>query len=658
MARTDAGYELRLSTSNPRFDLSRVYQLIDRNRLKSIWADPRSGDLQLGIGCNCHAEAYLWQERWVVIDIKDGPPLAGSAFEKTFAGNLLPPLGDTTQRRPRQRPLSNSETSYDWTKIKPDSKVPTVASDLAGGAQSPPDLADFRNALIANLDREGANGVVRFSPSAAVEPSSTQGAGDDERQFAIGDNRDLTRNGNTCPPHDKLNLADWAEGESPATEMAKSRAAILGEFDRVDRTDLISAVKVHLYYSFGAEARSLLASMGEGQAEDPALWALSYLVDGSLPDENPFVGQETCSGAAALWALAALPAKSASPDVEANAVVQTFMSLPAPLKDLMASDLAAKLQASGKPAQADILLNTLRRSTSGRADTGFLVAAQLALDRNDAELAQQALDGIKDPAQSAQALILRAELAFDQKSAIDPAFVTELEALNFSQGAGPDGPAIARGLALVKSVTGDWTEAFALAASDSSTAQDLWAFLPEGAGDRDFLVQSARATKEDRAMISTANRIQIADRLLALGLPDLATDWISPQDDQPERLATLQLAQRDGRSVLQTLIGIDSATATELRIKAFESLGSFDRAADLLAREGRLEEAVRLRRWAGDWDLPDPIADTPWSALAQMDLPQDSIDAPVSLSSTRSLLTKTEEQVSTIRALLDQTMVD
>lgn len=287
----------------------------------------------------------------------------------------------------------------------------------------------------------------------------------------------------------------------------------------------------------------------------------------------------------------------------------------------------------------------------------MIVSAQLALDRGDTGLAQTELDQIQTPTSSTQALILRAELAFDTRSAIEPAFVTELEGLHFSQGQGPDGPAISRALALVKALAGDVAEAFALAPAGTDTARDLWAFLPQGAGDSAFLAQTASAQKEVRDALPNATRLQITDRLLTLGLPNLAADWVLPSDGEPERLAALQLAQRDARSALQTLVGIDTPAATELRIKAFESLGLFDRAAELLEREDRKDEAARLRRWAGEWDVSEQAADTPWRTLAETTVDVAPTDRPTTLAATRSILSQTENQRSAIRDLLDQTLV-
>ena len=105
--RTETGYELAITEGNPAYDLTRVFQLIGRQRLKSIWADPRSGNLILGIGCACHAVMEAAANGLIVIDIHDGAAQPASVFETTLAGSALPPLGTIQTLRPRARPLQD-----------------------------------------------------------------------------------------------------------------------------------------------------------------------------------------------------------------------------------------------------------------------------------------------------------------------------------------------------------------------------------------------------------------------------------------------------------------------------------------------------------------------------------------------------------------------
>ena len=84
LGRRGAGYGLRLAApAGVAFDLSGVWDRIDRSRIATLTATP--GGLDLDLGCACHAEAFIDGTRVLVIDIRPGPPPAGSPFEAPLA---------------------------------------------------------------------------------------------------------------------------------------------------------------------------------------------------------------------------------------------------------------------------------------------------------------------------------------------------------------------------------------------------------------------------------------------------------------------------------------------------------------------------------------------------------------------------------------------
>ncbi|MGL5011213.1 MAG: hypothetical protein ACRC6I_15145, partial [Paracoccaceae bacterium] len=84
--RTATGYELALALPDQRFDVSGVFDLIPKDRLTGLFVDPTSGKLQLSVACNCHAMPFSLDDRTIVIDLRDGPPPARSAFESGLDG--------------------------------------------------------------------------------------------------------------------------------------------------------------------------------------------------------------------------------------------------------------------------------------------------------------------------------------------------------------------------------------------------------------------------------------------------------------------------------------------------------------------------------------------------------------------------------------------
>lgn len=655
--RTVSGYELEISGTQPRYDLSEVYRPIGKERIRSIWADPKTGRLQLGIGCKCHALVDASQDRLIVIDIHDGEPLTDLAFEATLGGDRLPPLGPAKTPRPRARPQNeNTAPPYNWLQAEAEPKPEAETKELELRLPIAEDLQKFRADLITQLDRASSDGVVRLTPDpilSIAEPRTADGG--IEQNFGIGTGAPLTRSGTICPDPAELDVSLWAVGEDAFAELSDSREKILGEFDRVDPSALAKAIKVAIYYGFGVEARSLMIAFGASVPSSENLMALSYLVDGEIPDNNPFKDQQACPGPVALWALAAAPKGSSVPDLDADAAIRTFMALPSALQAVLSLDIAGKLQASGYDAQAEVLLNTLQRSGPVTEAIMPLAAAQLSIERGKideaAALLQEKPEG--EERQSA-ALLLEAETNFRRGIAPDPEFLTELEALHFVEGSGPDGPEIKRGLALTRALQGDYTGAFAMAAEDEATSRDLWGLLASNGSDADLLYQSSGEIPDSRR-ISRADRSAIASRLIELGLPMLARNWLNSDEDDAELRARLDLLERNGRSAIRALASVQSPDAEKLRIAAFESIGSFDRAAELAERAGNPEDAARLRRWGGEFPAPAGEGSDPWSGLTATLSPTENGDREPSLAAARTVLEDTRKTVGLVDALLQQT---
>lgn len=110
MGRTATGYAFGVrSASQPTYDLSAVWERIPRSRLAGLAVDQTSGALLLTLGCDCHVFPFEYGSAIVVLDIREGPPPAGSAFEAAFRGTVPPPPQLARERtlrlacRPAQR---------------------------------------------------------------------------------------------------------------------------------------------------------------------------------------------------------------------------------------------------------------------------------------------------------------------------------------------------------------------------------------------------------------------------------------------------------------------------------------------------------------------------------------------------------------------------
>ena len=110
LGRDGIGYILKLDRKDVTFDISRVYQMIPRDRIADL-AQTGDGALRFTLGCDCHAEAFLTAGGSVVVDIADGPPRAASPFERPIAPRVLQ---EETARRSPHPDIVEPGTTATW----------------------------------------------------------------------------------------------------------------------------------------------------------------------------------------------------------------------------------------------------------------------------------------------------------------------------------------------------------------------------------------------------------------------------------------------------------------------------------------------------------------------------------------------------------------
>ncbi len=127
--RTAEGYRLEVPLDGVAYDLSRVFGPLSKGRLAAIAPAPDAKGLGFSLGCACYAIPFELRPGIVVIDLRDGAPPAGSAFELDEQGNPLPPLAARPVLHPRPRPASSP----------PGAVAADAPSGMSGHASLPPE---------------------------------------------------------------------------------------------------------------------------------------------------------------------------------------------------------------------------------------------------------------------------------------------------------------------------------------------------------------------------------------------------------------------------------------------------------------------------------------------------------------------------------------
>lgn len=633
--RTADGYGLRSRQRGQRFDISTVFERIDRQRLAALWVDPESGVLRLGLACDCHAIAEPFRPGIVVIDIRDGPPPVGSPQELALenAGAWLPRMAQRGLLRPRVRPA-------DLVVPPPFTPLPWVATPAAQPSLAPPlpIVPPDPRALIlqAELARSLAAAISAgtIAPASGPRPTTARESGLGPRIIPLAAPPDTSPPAQlrirevfdhptetaatqaTCVAPERLDMAAWATDAPAIVQMAEARSGMIGEFDRPEPERLLATVRVHLHFGFGREARNLLALWLPDHPERPLLDALGTLIDAE-PTGAVFLGQQGCDGAAALWSVLAWPQPGIPTGSNAAAVVGSFSALPPHLRGHLGRELAERFLAAGDPQTARSIRDAIDRAPGDAGDSVAMIDAGLDLAENRPEVAEPRLEGLlRDNSGLAPiAVATLVESTIRRGDAPAPETLTALSAMLQEQRTDTEAPRLRHALALGLTLTPEHNRAFRdLAGQDPQTVPAIWALLAERGSDIALAELALDPPDGHPDLLGTQPRMAIARRLAALGFAAAAQHWLTPVATEEADLlrARLALHERDGRSALRLVAAMEGPAPQRLRAEAMAQIGDLSGAHAAWLAAGDATQASRqlflARDWQGAAGLDDPGA--------------------------------------------------
>ncbi len=706
MTRTEGGYQLTFERPDMRFDLTDVFRPIPRTRLSSIWADPETGALMLGIGCACHAFPFELRADVLVIDLRDGSAPAGSSFEVAADGRAMPPVAARTPARPRARPdvavASGSDEpagqGYDWLKQLGTATAPAGMPAMASA--TPPPAGDrppmpaaangderpaadqgdgLRDELLRQISNGAARGTVELAPhkpgSGAKSPEGMAHGhlpqirigGDAGVDPAAADRpaHSLTAEGIRCLPDEAVDLGAWGDDAPVADTIALRTGALFGEFDRVDQAKAETAVKYLLYLGFGAEARVLIEGLPV-EGPEVALWSvLASVVDGEAVSGNEISGMEICDGSVALWAMLARPALAPGQQVQTGAVLRAFSALPLHLRRHLGPLLADRFLEKGDAGAVRAIRDAILRPGGDPGPAVRLMEAELheasglGADK-DALVALQSAPG--PTAAAATVAAIRAIVA--QGDTVDMAILTATEALLREYKGAEEEPALRHALALAQATQGDFDSPFALLPDDDPGRADIWALLAERGPEAALLTHALPGGAASVPKVSPGTRQRMARRLIDAGFPDAALDWLNADiageeaaDDGTLMLAAeAELRRYDARAAVTLLAAVGGPEAATLRNEALLQLGTAEPLkrvqADASAPESQRQRAARM---AGDWEGIAQDGPPLWrDAAALVNAAPAPGDLPP-LARAEALITDSARAREALRILLDAT---
>ena len=635
------GYELDLGPAVEAYDVTEAFEKIPRDRVTAIWRDPDTGRLRVSLACACHALAFEFRPGIVVIDIKSGPPPEASGFEQPIDPPAAAP-DPVTPTDPAEPAADAATAAYDWV----DMMRSGTEGDGLGDAGVPfplptgdASLDPLRDALLAQISRGASEGVVEIDEGALAEPPADPAAQDGPwGRVSVGEmpgvtidgardpDTPVTAAGMACLSDDALDLGAWGLPGPPAAQIGLARSGMLTEFDAPVAEAVLRAARFHVQLGFGVEARQYLGFLGTGAEEDKAiLQALAWIVDGQPPPENPFDGMESCDTAAALWSVLATPVDAPLPrNTNAAAVARSFSALPLHLRRHLGGPLVDRFLAEGDEETARQLRDAiLRLPVEGDPDVELMDARYQLASGDEAKAAELAEGVLAESATGrVEAAVTLVEAAFQGERTVDPQLPGTLEAYLADTHDPRLAQALERALILALAMTGDHASAFARIDAAPQSFGDLWSLAALSMPDGLFLAEAARHAGT-RPAIADDTAETVADRLMSLGFPDLALDWLGPvgaEDAEARRMfaASAHLALREAPAALDLLTGIAGPEADALRAAALVLLGDNRTAADAYAGAGEAEAEQRALTWTQDWPLVAEGGPDAWKAAAAL----------------------------------------
>ncbi|MDC0660135.1 hypothetical protein N6L27_19205 [Leisingera sp. SS27] len=407
-------------------------------------------------------------------------------------------------------------------------------------------------------------------------------------------------------------IQDWGDESPFSDQVALLRSSLVLEFDDVNPTTVQALARLYLYFSFGAEARSVMTFLPPEQQESQEavlLSALAMLMDGTpLPVNHALSGQQRCEGDSALWGALAdgVVKRSASTD----AIQQAFSKLPVHLRVHLGPRVSKMFAEAGNHHVAEAVLRSVDRTGVEEVPEINLAEAAIAELEGDTEtMAEELTSEVAERTGNAPAaLIDLVALSVKERKALSPDVPDLIASYELENRETALGAELRHALVASLALMGQFHEAFeelkSVSDRDGPVAraealEPLMLLLTERADDVTFLQYSLVFSKQATPAEAAPVAAQVARRLLNLGFAaqahELLTKLALETDDETRRLLMAEAAldlDKPHRALVE-LMGLDGAEANRMRAEALWRNGEYGRAGEYLLAEDEADAAAR-----------------------------------------------------------------
>lgn len=658
MEESPDGVRIVFPGSDMDFDTTRVFDRINRDRLRAI--QPTRGQLQLDFACECDLTAFWHADSLLVFDIAEMDPALEGAGEQATA-----PLSDGYMS-PSLDPLSAATArlsrSLEVTLPKDPRADETIPGTIANAA-SRSELSRIRQKLLRELGRAAGQGLLtpaRTSLSFS-DPTTTAAASDKDVDTAqretpptpeihatqsspfnlrveSGVDPDFASRhagttrldkDETCIPEAWVDLPSWGGTDAFHVRIGDLNRRLLREFDQPDAGIALQLARSYLYFGLGAEAREVLDLRPELSPEDQILREIASIMDrATAPAEARIANLVGCGEPAVLWALLARQDMPSETVFDHKALLRSFSSLPAHLREAFGPELASRLIEAGHAQTAQSIIRmTERTAQTARSDLALARANLASVQGKDDTARMELNEAVAKNSEIAPAALAKLIDGLIADALPVPLEKAELAAAYAFENRGTD---LGRRMSETYLSALGASNAFAKAVSEfqrlrndiddagiSRIAATLMRRMTRDSDDVTFLRHALSDQLVTPDMIPPALGVDVAKRLLASGFAEHAHSFVAPdlpgRSDKPSKLirAEIALVQERPRQAEVELLDMDDPDATVLRAQARTLAGDHAAAQALYKASDESDLAMQAAWFAQDMDAltraDDPI---------------------------------------------------
>ncbi len=525
LSRSGARYTFKVEGNAVNFDTDAVFSRIRRNRLAEITTHNDRGEVVLQLACACRIESTPYNDRHVILDIREGLPTDANSLESApviplslgvslqqerdvhlFRFSDLPVRPNLGMPSPpiQEREVAPGELST-VSMPSPSESAPTDVLALENYINRNLKVDSLRKGLMEQVNRAAdqklleTTGFPNMHASSQTPTSNKQRPPEQSRipaqpSTTVEDNdlnivaynvidevgRDISallsgRLGRgTCLPDSALNIADWSGEGSFVEELSALRKELVGEFDRTDPVALEKMARLYIHHTFGVEARQILSMLPKSGTID-VLDAMAQIVDNQdiRPADNPFSQQGHCAGDTALWA--ALSGQRLVGESAVEAALDALNALPKHLREHLAPTLSNRLVETNETEAAMLVLNAVERANPNPGPRFDLAQATLGNEIGETVAATELLTKVANDNSDVATVAVVDLINSHVKQNIAPTSdtVSLVGALAVEHKTGAMGPDLRRAHALSRMLALEFEPAFLIAKEISLLDGDL-----------------------------------------------------------------------------------------------------------------------------------------------------------------------------------------